>query len=181
MGRKSLGLFDIISLIFVILTVGWLLFVLVRLLGPAPVETETVVVPTEYLAPTFTPSRTPSATLPPTFTPTPTLTQIPSLTPTPSPTITTTPTITETLVASLTPSITDTVVASPTFTPTGPTQPPSATPSPYLYDLRGGTYQLVPNTFNAAGCAWRGSAAGFRPERVELTISPAFGYTCSAR
>ena len=105
---------------------------------------------------TFTPSLTP---LPPTFTPTPTET----LTPTPSatftPTITPSPTITETPQPTFTPSLTFTPSISPTFTPTatatGPTPIPSATESPFLFDLRE-PVTFVQNFANSAQCAWQG-------------------------
>ncbi len=152
MGRK-LGIYDIISLIFVVLTVGWLLFVITRLLGPEPAAAEVVDVPTPYVIPTFTPSRTPLPTLPPTFTPTSTFTEIPTNTPTLTPTIAPSTTITETLEPSLTPTVTPTLSPTPSETPSGPTTTP---PSPYLYELPGGQVVFVPNTYNSAGCAWQG-------------------------
>jgi len=152
MGRK-LGIYDIISLIFVVLTVAWLLFVITRLLGPEPAAAEVVDVPTPYVIPTLTPSRMPPPTLPPTFTPTSTFTEIPTNTPTLTPTIAPSATITETLPPTFTPTVTPTLSPTPSPTPSGPTTPP---PSPYLYELPGGQGVFVPNTYNSAGCAWQG-------------------------
>lgn len=153
-------LYNIISLIFLVLTVLAIVFVIVRLNGPAiepPVE---AAVPTARELPSATATEIPTRTQVPTFTftPTDTLTPTPSLSPTPTTTVS--PTITETATATETPPATETPANSPTPTPTEtptgptPTQPPTL--SPYLYDLRQGQVIFTQNFANAAGCAWQG-------------------------
>ncbi len=101
----------------------------------APTDTPTwTPTPTSTLTPTVTPSRTPTPTPTdtPTHTPTPSRTPTPTYTPTatitPSPTLTNTPTVTPS--ATPTPTLTDTPTATPTWTPTDtPTATPTLTPT----------------------------------------------------
>ncbi len=154
MGQGSARIYNLITLIFLVLTILVLVVVISRLAGP-PVERieAAVVVPTTILLPTATPSFTPSLTLTPTFTLTPT--PIPSDTPVPSPTLSETPDLTATaaeftytpsFTPSLTPSLTNTpevpptitftpsmtitATLEPTATPDVPTQDPNIPPSP---------------------------------------------------
>lgn len=157
MGRSSV--FNLVSLIFVALSVLWILFVLAKLVGPPAARSsaalpEVVVLPT--LTPSFTPlpTDTPTDTLTPTITPSPTETIPPTVTPIPSATITETPTITDT--PSDTPTPLATFTPQPTATPTGPTPTLAPTTSPFPFALREGQVILTQNFANAAGCAWEG-------------------------
>jgi hypothetical protein len=124
MGRGSARLYNLISLIFLVLTILVLVLVISRLVGP-PVEQQEAVIdlPTLVALPTATPTFTPSLTLTPTFTFTPS--PVPSDTPIPSPTLSETPDLTATaslftytpsFTPSLTPSITNTPEVPPTLT-----------------------------------------------------------------
>ncbi len=161
MGQGSARTFNIISLIFLILTILAVVFIVSRLMAPPPTpSTVAVQVPTQIVLPSLTPSNTPSRTLPPTFTFTPTNTLTPTSTFTPSPTITASPTITETAGPTDTPSNTPTPSISPTpepsATPTGPTPTREPTLSPFLYMLRQDQVIFTQNFANTAGCAWQG-------------------------
>lgn len=168
MGRK-LGIYDIIAIIFVVLAAGWLLFVITRLFGPTVAEGQTVIVPSPIVLPTFTPTRTPLPTLPPTFTDTPTLTIAPTTTPTLTPTLAPSATITASPSITVTATITPTPTPPPSATPGGPG---AASPSPFPYELPGGQVVLVPNTYNAAACAWQGLGGQvFGLQGTEINIS----------
>jgi hypothetical protein len=161
MGRGNT--YNLITIVFLVLTVLVVLYVIVRLLGPAPESSEeAVILPTQRILPSFTPTNIPPPTLPPTFTYTPTDTGTPTDSPTPTPTITLSPTITDTPGPTLTPSDTPTPAATdtftPTFTPTGPTDTFTPTVSPFLFDLRDGQVILTKNSYNSAGCAWEAVA-----------------------
>ncbi len=163
MGSGNNQLYNIITLVFVLLTIGMVLYVVVTLLGPAPADPNAMTaadLPQVLSFPTFTPTSV-VPTLPPTFTLTPTDT------PTTTPTFTGTPipipsaTITDTPAATLTPSITPTPSVSPTFTPepssTGPTATLPATQSPYPFTLINNAVQFMPNfAAPSAGCLWQG-------------------------
>lgn len=105
--------YNLLTVVFLLLTVGMLAFVGIQF-SQGPVEdAPTTPLPTAIgdlptLTATLTPTETltPRPTLPPTFTPTP------SETPTPTPTVPPTPTITDTPVPSATPTITDTPEAA---------------------------------------------------------------------
>ena len=160
MRQGSSRIYNLISLIFLGLTVLVIVLVVMRLAGP-PMTPQTVAdLPTPIVLPTLTPSFTPSLTQPPTFTFTPTDTLTPVDTDTPTPTITVSATITDTPAPTFTPSDTPTPSISPTFTPsatpTGPTETPLPTLSPFLYDLRENQVIFTQNFANAAGCAWQG-------------------------
>lgn len=154
-------IFNLVSILFVVLTVVIAVFVGLRLVSPPPTDTvDASLLPTAGVIPTITPTFTPSntpTTLPPTFTYTPTDTPLPSATftqtLTSAPTNTITPTPSPTPLISATPTITPS--PTPSFTPTGPT--PTLLPSvpPFLFDLREPP-TFVANTFNSAGCAWQG-------------------------
>lgn len=164
MNRAVNQIYNVITLLAVLGTlvvIGGVAYLMTQPPPQAPVAalptvavlpTATPITPTA----TFTPTETP---LPPTFTFTPTET----LTPTPSATFTATitpsPTITDTPEPTFTPSLTFTPSISPTFTPTptatGPTPIPTATESPFLFDLRE-PVTFVQNFANSAQCAWQG-------------------------
>lgn len=165
MGQGADRIYNIISIVAVILTTVVIIGVIAMLLSPAPQPDFSALLPTVGVVPTatpetptatFTPSRTP---LPPTFTltPTETLTPFPSDTPTAS--ITPSPTITDTPEPTFTPSITFTPSASPTLppteTPTGPTPTLPPTVNPYPFDLRE-PVSFQANFANSFGCAWQG-------------------------
>ena len=153
-------LYNIISLIFLVLTVLAIIFVVIRMGGPQIAPPIEAAVPTAFVLPTETATEIPTRTQVPTFTFTPTDTLSP--TPTLSPTATTTvsPTITETATATQTQPATNTPENSqtptPTETPTGPSPVPPPTLSPYLYTLRQDQVIFTQNFANAAGCAWQG-------------------------
>ncbi|MBZ0280232.1 MAG: hypothetical protein K8L97_05795 [Anaerolineae bacterium] len=153
-------IYNVISLIFVILSVLVIVFVVLQLLSPAPQSQAVVDLPTAYVLPTLTPSNTPTSTPPPTITETPTNTLTPTETETPTVTISPSPTITETLGPTDTPSATPTPSISPTptptETPTGPTPTLEPTLSPFLFDLREEQVIFTTNFANTAGCAWQG-------------------------
>lgn len=183
MGQGRALVYNLISLLFLLLSIGVIVLVILQLLRPAPqrpqaaavvptvaelpTETPTFTptatpIPTETLTPTptFTPTETPVPTetpLPPTFpptnTPVPTDTPLPTATPLP-PTITPSLTITNTPIPTLTPVLTDTPVLEPTLDFTPqPTVPP---PSPFPFDVRENQVIFTSNFANAAGCAWQG-------------------------
>ncbi len=165
--------YNLISIIFLLLTLAFILFGLTRMMQPPPViPTVEVALPTALQLPTVTTTFTPTNTLIPTWTPTPSETATPSITPTnaptvptatpipptpvpsgtaippsaaPSSTITDTPTITVTL--------SDTPPATPTATPTGPTP---TVPSPFPFTLRNNQVIITSNFANTAGCQWQG-------------------------
>jgi hypothetical protein len=152
--------YNLITLLFLILTVGFIIFVVLRMAGPPATPQEEAQLPTPVVLPTLTASFTPTSTLPPTFTLTPTDTATPTVTPTETPTITPSPTITDTPAPTGTPTVTPTPSVSPTpqptFTPTGPSATPPPTVSPYLFDLRQGSAIYTQNFANSLGCAWQG-------------------------
>jgi hypothetical protein len=156
--------FNILTLIFLLLTIGMCGFVALRLSQPAvPRDAETAgLIPTARILPTLTPSNTPTETQPATFTPTPTNTLSPTPSLTPTETVPPSPTITETATITFTPSDTATpensATPEPTATPTGPTNTPVPTTSPFLYDVRNGQVIFTTNYTNSAGCAWQGVA-----------------------
>jgi hypothetical protein len=183
MGQGRALIYNLISLLFFLLSIAVIVLVIVQLLRPAPQRPQAAaVVPTVAELPTETPTFTPTATpiptetptptltftptetsiptetpLPPTFPPTntpiPTETPLPTATPVP-PTITPSPTITNTLIPTLTPALTDTPVPAPTLDFTPqPTVPP---PSPFPFDVRENQVIFTSNFANAAGCAWQG-------------------------
>lgn len=161
MGQGSSRIYNLISLIFLILTIVVIVLVITSFFGPpAAGPVAPVVVPTELVLPSVTPSNTPTVTLPPTLTLTPTNTLTPTETLPPTPTPTVSPTITDTPGPTDTPSATPTPSISPTptptETPTGPTNTPVPTLSPFLYDLRDGQPIYTQNFANTAGCAWQG-------------------------
>ncbi|MBL8162120.1 MAG: hypothetical protein JNJ61_09050 [Anaerolineae bacterium] len=154
-------LYNIISLIFLVLTVLVIVFVVTRLLGPAPeAPQEVATLPEVLVLPTITPSNTPTRTPTATNTLTPTISPTPTESPTPTPTVSASPTITETPGPTDTPSATPTPsvspTATPTETPTGPSPTPEPTLSPFLFDLREGEVIFTTNFANTAGCAWQG-------------------------
>lgn len=155
MGRT--GIYNIISLIFLVLSLLVVVFVILRM-GTPPIEPESsvVAVPTSVVLPSQTPTNTPTLTPRPTETLTPTNTLIPTITESPTPTTTVSPTITETLAPTGTPTITPTASITPTETPSGPTNTAEPTLSPFLYDLRNGQVIFTQNFANTAGCAWQG-------------------------
>jgi len=69
MGEGKGTIYNMISLVFLFLTVMAIVFVIMRLAGP-PVERQeaAVILPTTVILPTLTPSPIPTTGLPPTFT-----------------------------------------------------------------------------------------------------------------
>ncbi len=163
MGRGTARIYNIISLVFLVLSFLWILFVISRMIGPAPtVENQAAALPTALVLPTLPPTNTPTATLFPTETMTPTQTETPTVTPTETIAPTSSATITTTAAATFTPTTTPTPPF--TFTPT-PSETPaeSATPqpptlSPFPFDLRNNEVLYVPNINTSIGCAWQGIA-----------------------
>ena len=158
MGDGSARIFNLISLIFVILTVLVVIAGVGIMLSPGPAPTPPPLVPTVASLPTLTATPTPTNTLVPTWTPTP----IPSETPLPTNTIG--PTLPPTDVPSLTPSytpspsVTPTLVVSETPAPVVPTtsDAPTEPPSPFPFRLRNAQVAFTENFANTAGCQWEG-------------------------
>ena len=162
MNNSAARTYNLISGVFVALSVIAALVVIILLMSPADDETpaeQVVVLPDLISLPTVTPSDTPRPTLPPTFTPPPSNTPIPSDTPTPTATVTPSATLTNTPGPTLTPSNTPTPSVSPTptatATPLGPTATFTPTDSPFFFTLREDVF-LGPNGVNSAGCQWQG-------------------------
>ena len=164
MGQGKGTIYNVISLVFLFLTILTVVFVIMRLAGPvAEKPVVSAALPTAITLPTLTPSAIPTTGLPPTFTftPTDTLTPTNTLPPTDippsvtvSPTITDTPAPTETPADTATPSVSPTL--APTETATGPTPTLAPTLNPYLYELRQGQVIFTQNFANTAACAWEG-------------------------
>lgn len=181
MQNTASGLYNVISLIFLALSVVFVVFVGVQLSSPPPEDApiDVAALPTIQELPTATPeppTQTPRPTLPPTFTPTPTDTATPSRTPTPTITVPPSPTITDTPTEgpTLTPSETPLPPEQQTQqaqqqtgqqqnqqnqqqpTPIGPTPVPSPTTSPFLFAAQSQGITFGPNGVNALGCQWQG-------------------------
>jgi hypothetical protein len=159
--ERNAGLYNIISIIFVVLTIVAILVVVIRFAqGPAVRSSDLTPLPEVLSLPTLPPTFTPTRTLPPTFTltPTTTLTPTPTFTPTFTPTIIPSITISATITDTLLPSDTFTPSVVPSNTPTDtPTGPSATAPSPFLFDLRDGQGVVYTANFaNTAGCAWQG-------------------------
>lgn len=161
MGEGKGTIYNVISLVFLLLTILTIVFVIMKMAGPPAERPQAAVtLPTSVVLPTLTPTPIPTTGLPPTFTFTPTDTLTPTNTETPAPTATVSPTITDTPAPTETPTITPTPSISPTplptETPTGPTETLAPTQNPYLFELRQGQVILTQNFANTAGCAWQG-------------------------
>lgn len=164
------GLYNAITLLFTLLTIGMIVFVVIQLSGPSLVTEEVAELPTVVVLPTLTPSNTPTRTIPPTFTPTFTVTPSPTLTltvtssVTPTFTVSPSPTITDTPAASPTPTITETSNVTPT-----PGTPTATPPPPYIFSQRGET-RFSSNFANTLGCAWQGIGGQvFDLQGIEMT------------
>lgn len=136
------GIFNVIAIMFLLLSCGWLAFVALRMTAPPPARVaEVIIIPTVAALPSITASFTPSNTVPPSLTSAPTETitatytgtfvpsptPFPSLTPRPA---TVTPTYTETSAANLNaPTLVATIAPSNTANvpPTAIAAQPSAT------------------------------------------------------
>ncbi len=155
MGQGRAQIYNLISILFLLLTVIAVLVVALRMAAPPPTAEVSFIVPTVAILPsatntatltatfTETPTETPSATITPTISPIPpsiTWTQIPTLTPsltnTVPPTLTIEPSLTNapsaTIGPTFTPSDTPTIAPSLTITATLPvtlTEVPSITPT----------------------------------------------------
>lgn len=163
MRSRRTRIFNIITLVFIVLSVLWVLFVAVRFAEPAPAPPPAVIVPTALILPSPTASFTYSRT--PTLTPSITPSQTPTYTVTPRTTATSSPspaqvdalqpsaTITETLVATLTPEAT-TPAPAPTSNFTSQPTPPPGSPYPFIVRDQGPIFTR--NFANTAGCAWQG-------------------------
>jgi len=159
MGSGSAGIYNIVSILSLILTVVVVVVVGSLMLSPPPQQVADLptVRPTLTPTATFTPSDTPP---PPTWTPTATETSTPTATFTATPTITLSPTITDTAAPTNTPSLTFTPsitnTATPSLTPTGPSPTFTPSQSPFPFGLRDTQITYTQNSFNSAGCAWQG-------------------------
>ncbi|QPC84215.1 hypothetical protein G4Y79_07535 [Phototrophicus methaneseepsis] len=168
MGDSIYNFITGLALLATVAVVGGLIYLFSQ---PNPYQeslrmTQLALLPTQAVFPSSTPSNTPtitpipSSTRPPTFTPTFTETLSPTPSATFTPTVTVSPTITDTPGATATPTITSTPTVTPTFTltptPTGPTAIPTATTSPFLFNLRE-PLSFSTNFANAAGCLWQGA------------------------
>lgn len=163
MGDSSGRIYNIISVVFLILTLAVLVLGISRLLQPPQGASNVAVVPTSMVLPTLTATLTPSSTLPPTWTLTPTQTATPTPTETLIPSATASLTITATLTQtatnaptstpSLTPTITPTETLVDTPTPVGTNTPE---PSPFPFRLRNNQVAFTSNFANTAGCQWQG-------------------------
>jgi hypothetical protein len=176
MNRGSDGIFNIVTVIFLVLTlfmclcmVGLLTKVIAvpRGWGPQPTVLATVA-----LIPTSTITNTPSETPVPTQTLTPSRTRTPTDTPQPTETPTETPLPSETATATLPPSRTLPPSATPppsrtlpaTRTPsrtrpprpTNTPRPPSATVFTFPFQVQPGSPQLTTNLDASIGCAFQG-------------------------
>jgi hypothetical protein len=154
MNDDNARIYNIISLIFLMLTVVVIVFVIVRFITyEEPVDTRplsalpTLVPPTE----TPTPTETGTATAPPTFTPTTTMTETPTLTLTPQDTTEPSATITVTPGPSETPIDTPTPINSPE--PTAPLVTRTPTDSPFFFDVNA-EVRFQQNT-SAVGCQYQ--------------------------
>lgn len=163
MGDRSGRIYNIISVIFLLLTIVVLVLGLSRFMGPPPGRPDVILVPTELVLPTLTATLTPSSTLPPTWTPTPTHTFTPTPTETMLPSPTASLTITSTLTQTPLPTFTEPATSTPTITPTNTVDvplPPAATAqpeqSPFPFRLRNNQVAFTSNFANTAGCQWQG-------------------------
>jgi hypothetical protein len=163
MSDSTVRIYNAITVTFLALTVGMVLFTVVMLIQPnedtSADDLQLAALPTafESATPTSTFTLTPTLTVTPSPSPTdtltPTNTEPPTLSPTPSPTISDTPGPTETPSNTPTPSVSPT--NTPTDTPVGPTATLTPTSSPFLFELRG-ELLFQANTSNTLGCAWQG-------------------------
>jgi hypothetical protein len=177
MGTGTARVFNVISLVFLLLTLGAIILVVGRLAGPPITPQNVGALPTPFILPTQTPTITPTPSLPPTFTPIPSATSTPTETGTPEPTAAPSATITDTAGPTDTPSITPTASTSPTFTPTftptGPTPTREPTTNPFLFDLRDNQVVFTQNfAVPAAGCLWQGLGGTV----VDFAGQPLSGY-----
>lgn len=169
MSKGSSVIYNIIAIIFLILSVIACIYVVWQFASAPASSAAEAAVPTVAVLPTLTASATATATDLPTATPTPTQTLVPSITPVPTqtpvptatplpPTATLTPIPSQTATATPPPTETGTATATATDTPP-PTLEPSPTgptPSPFPFDVRGGGANFTTNFANTAGCAWQG-------------------------
>ncbi len=185
MGQGRAQIYNLITILFAVLTLFAILFFAAKMAAPPPAPTQVAfAVPTVAILPsptltfTLTPSDTPTFTLTPsptitdTITPTTTWTIIPTLTS--SLTNTIPPSSTQAPTSTITPippsvtippssTITDTLVVTPTqvpsFTATANTftqEPTQPPPSPFPFVLRDNQVIYTMNFANTAGCAWQG-------------------------
>lgn len=150
--QTSARIFNVITIVFLVLTVVVVVWGVSRLMGPnLRPPADVIIIPTPLQLPTATPTHTPTSTPLPTFTPTATDTLTPTVTFTPSPTISPTFTITSTPAPSATPGPSATPTLPPS--PTGPTDTP---PPPFPFALRDNQVILTNNDINSQGCNWQG-------------------------
>jgi len=158
MGSENDGLYNIISIVFLVLTgIAILIFLVMLFTGDS--ADAGLAIPTARVLPTVT-----NTPVPPTITPTlpATLTWTPTMTDTPRPTSTGLPSVTPsftpipsatiTATLSATPTLNVTLTNTPTATPTGPT----STAPPALPFAGPPQTQFTRNFANTAGCAWQG-------------------------
>jgi len=161
MGRNGAQIYNIITIVFLVLTALVLTGVIITAASPAPESGPIQLgeLPPVIQLPTVTPSNTPTSTLRPTITFTPSNTMTATATFTETQTQAPSATISDTPGPSLTPSNTPTPSVSPTplpsATPSAPTPTLTPSQSPFFFQLSGDIF-LGPNTVNSAGCAWQG-------------------------
>src|SRR5215204_1463640 len=166
MGQGRAQIYNLISILFLVLSIGAALFVGLRLAAPPPATPQVAIeLPTSMVLPTLTSTLTPTetftATITPSISPTTTWTLIPSLTP--SLTRTTPPTETPTLTLTIAPSLTITATLPASLTPV-PSETPNSfvqqntvqPPSPFPFVLRDNQVIFTSNFANTAQCAWQG-------------------------
>lgn len=141
-------IYNIVTVVMLVLTTVVGCFVLVRFLSENPFQTQPVAEPTLFVLASLTPTL-PPPTVPPTSTITPTFTPSPTrpvpMTNTPSQTLT--PTSTEMPTGTLEPTATETPEASAT-----------PTLSPFDYVLQNDAVTYTSNFANSAECDWAGLA-----------------------
>lgn len=158
MGSENEGLYNMVSIVFLVLTGIAVLIFLVMLVTGESADAQ-LAIPTAASIPTATDTPIPPTI---TLTPLPTLTWTPTMTDTPRPTSTGLPTMTPSFTpipsATITPTLSPTATLNvtltntPTATPTGPT----STAPPALPFVGPASIQFTRNFANTAGCAWQG-------------------------
>jgi hypothetical protein len=156
LGSGNERTYNIISLVFLGLTVFSCLIVLGIFATRAPRQRQNLALPATIAVPTAVPTDIPTITrtpLPATFTPTDTPTT--TATRTPTTTITVAPTETITPTPTITTTSQPTETATETIAPTATFGTPPTSPSPFIFSFQ--TPQYIANT-NSLGCAWQGVA-----------------------
>jgi hypothetical protein len=179
--RSSDGLFNLLTLLFVLLTIAVLAYVILLLTKtvrpPAGFAPITPTVPQVLQVPSSTPTATITLTPLPSNTPIPTSTTVPTKTKTPTPTETNTPLPTDTALPTdtptLPPTLTQTLPPTLTHTPTVDPNLPTKTPPGFPFRLQEGTPALTSNLNTAIGCSFQGVAG----QVYDMANGPALNLT----